>query len=97
MAGEVHQQQVIGVAVGGEELRDCLIDLESGRVEKRPHLEPADVGVSEHPGERLGVLRRRTQPPQPRVAVVVAGDDQGAARAVHRTVTGLCGDGATRR
>ncbi len=96
MAGKVQQQQIIGPPVG-EELLHCQVDLVGWLVQQGAHLEAADLGIAQHAGQRLGVAGGGAQLPQPRVGVVVAGDDQGAARAVHRAVTGFRGGAATRR
>jgi len=59
VAGEVHQQQVIGGAVD-EELLDRLGDHVRRLVEHGAHLEAADVRVAQHPRQCVGAVWRRS-------------------------------------
>lgn len=95
VARHVQEQQVIGPAVG-EELLDRQVDLVRGLVEQRANLEATDRGVAQHPRERLGIAGGRAQPPQARVVVVGAGDDQRSGSRPS-PVSHPCGGSATRR
>ena len=65
MAREVQEQEVVGPAVG-EEFLDVLPDDVLGLVEQRAHVEIADLGIPEHPGQRFGIVGRGAQPAKPR-------------------------------
>ena len=56
-----------------------------GLVAHHLNSEIADLLVTEHPPERLGVGRRGQQVPQRLLLVLVVGDDQGLPLAAHRT------------
>jgi len=69
MAGEVHQQQIIGPAVA-EEPREPASQLRLLFVERDLDLIPSDLRIREHRGEPLSVSRRRAQLAQLRVRIL---------------------------
>jgi hypothetical protein len=75
MAGEVQQQQIVPVAIG-EERGDAPPDRALVGVQEQPHVEAADRGIAQHPGERLGVVARRPQLGQLGIVVPGVGDHQ---------------------
>ena len=83
VAGEVDQEQIVKVAVG-EEAFDLLTDHPRRLIEQSVHVEPADGGVAQYPGERVDVVDRCPQPAQLRVVIVGGRDQQRGLTPRHR-------------
>ncbi len=94
MAGEVQQQQRVARPVA-EERGDPPAQRGVALVRRQLDLEPADLGIAQDVGERLGVARRGAEPAQLRVAVRVGGDDQRVA-AGHGDLTPRARSGTSR-
>jgi len=88
---EVEQQQVIGLAVREEVLDAPAHDMRR-LVVHHLHVEVADVLVPQDLRQRFGVGSRRPQAAQPRILVLVAGDDERAAPAGHDLLLGVPGE-----
>jgi hypothetical protein len=78
----MQHQHIIGPAFG-KHLFDMRQDDMRGLVAHHLHSEVADLRVTEHPPERLGVRRRGQQVPQSLMLVLVISDDQGFPLAAH--------------
>lgn len=78
------QQQHVVAPTLREKLFNLRLDDVRGFVTHDLHGEFADLRITEHPPERLGVHRRSQQVPQPLLLIFIDGDDQGLALTVHR-------------
>jgi hypothetical protein len=79
---EVQQQHVVRPAVR-EQFFNLRLDDMCRLVTHYLHGEVTDLGIAEHPAERLGVCRWRHEVPQCLLVVLVVCDDQGFPLAAH--------------
>ena len=82
VTGEVHQQQVVRLALL-EEASDGEADLMPRLVDDGLDIEPADVGISEHVSEGISIPAGGPQARETRIVVRVGRDDQGAPSPGH--------------
>jgi hypothetical protein len=71
VARKVHHEQIISMTVD-EEFFYGSVDLVRGLVDQRAHLEIADTLILQYRRQGPGVASRGTQPPQPRIVILVA-------------------------
>jgi hypothetical protein len=88
MTGEMQQQQIVRSALRKQVL-DLPLDDMRGFVPHYLHGKAADLGIAEHPAERLGIGARGQQVAQRLLLVLVVGDDQGFPLAANDGVSSV--------